>query len=201
MALMSFTTGGFVNSRHARVRVVFYLALEDLDVVVGDVGEQVLHLRFARLVELLDRVAQRELAGDDREDVEAGDELDVVEHRHRAGIGHRDGQGATVTLEGQDVVLERELAGNELGDARIDLEFRQVDGGHLVLAREHPGEVGFLDVTELDQVIADTRAVVSLLGKSLIELVLCDQPFSQKQIADSRRIFGGRSCQGRMSLR
>ena len=42
-------------------------------------AEQAFHLSFARLVELGDRVAQRELTGDDREDVETRDELDVVE--------------------------------------------------------------------------------------------------------------------------
>ena len=97
-------------------------------------------------------------------------------------------------------MLDRKLTGNELGDARIDLEFRQVDGRHLVLPREHPGEVGLFYITELDQVVANARAVVSLLLESLVELFLCDQPFSQKQIADPRR-FSGRSCQGRMSLR
>src|SRR2546423_1447684 len=105
-----------------------------------------------------------------------------------------------MALEWEDAMLERKLTGNELGDARIDLKLGQVDGGHLVLAREHPGEVGFLHETKLDQVVANARAVVSLLLESLIELFLCDQPFSQKQIADSRR-FSGRSCQGRMSLR
>jgi hypothetical protein len=49
-----------------------------------------------------------------------------------------------------------------------------------VLTSEHPGEVGFLHETELDQVIADTRAVVSLLSESLIELVLGDQALSQE---------------------
>src|SRR5438045_444915 len=106
----------------------------------------------------------------------------------------------TVAFQRKHAVLHGELTGNELGNARIDLELGQVDGGHLVLPREHPGEVGLLYETELDQVVANARAVVSLLLESLIELFLSDQPFSQKQIADSRR-FGGRSCQGRMSLR
>jgi len=77
-------------------------------------------------------------------------------------------------------VLERELARNELRDARIHLELRQVDGGHLVLTCEHPGEVGFLHVTELDQVIADTRAIVSLLSERLVELVLGYQALFQE---------------------
>src|SRR4029079_16667794 len=120
-----------------------------------------------------------ELAGDDREDVETRDELDVVENRHCRRVRHGDGEGAAITLERKHAVLDRKLTGNELGDPRIDLELRQVDGGHFVLAREHPGEVGFLNVTELDQVIANARAVVSLLLKSLVELILGDQPFSK----------------------
>ncbi len=188
-----------VDERRAVVSV-FGLALEDLDIVVRDLGKQALHLRFARLIELLDRVAQSELASDDREDVQTRDELDVVEHRHGCGVRHRDGKRAAVALQREHAVLQRKLGGNELGDARIDLELRQVDGRHLVLAREHSGEVGLLYETELDQIVADARAVVSLLSESGVQLVLCDQPFSQKQIADSRR-FCGRSCQGRMSLR
>jgi len=97
-------------------------------------------------------------------------------------------------------VLESELARNELGNSPIDLKFREVDGGHLVLTREHPGEIGFLDETKLDQVVANASAVVSLLLESLIELILGDQPFSQQQIANPWR-FSGRCCQGRGSLR
>ena len=85
-------------------------------------------------------------------------------------------------------------------DARIDLEVREINRGHAVLTGERSGEVGFLDETELDQVVANASAVVSLLLESLIELILSDQPFSQQQIADPRR-FSGRCCQGRGSLR
>src|SRR4029077_11172612 len=111
-----------VDKRGAHVRSVFVLALENLDVIVFEVREEVLHLGFARSIELLDRVAQSELARDDWEDVETGDELDVVEHRHGCGIRHGDGERSAIPLEGQDAVLQRKLTGNELGDARIDLE-------------------------------------------------------------------------------
>jgi len=94
-------------------------------------------------------------------------------------------------------VLDRKLTGNELRDARINLELGQVDSGHLVLTRKHPGEVGFFDVTELDQVVAYASAVLFLFLKSLIELFLGNEPFSQEQFAYSGRVFGGRCCQGR----
>ena len=103
-------------------------------------------------------------------------------------------------LSGRTLCLIASSPGMSFAMRRIDLELRQVDRGHLVLPREHPGEVGLLYVTELDQVVADAGAVLSLLLKSLIELILGDQALSQKQIAQSGR-FCGRSCQGRMSLR
>ena len=122
----------FIDERLAG-ELVLVLALEDLDVVfVIDLSEQVLHLRFARRVELLDCITERELTGDDREDVQTGDELDVVEDRQRRRVGHRDSQSAAITLQWKHAVLHCELTGNELGNARIDLEFGQVDGGHLM---------------------------------------------------------------------
>jgi hypothetical protein len=191
--------GSLVDERAGVVGGRFVLALENLD-VIDDVREQVLHLRFARFVELLDGVAERELTGDDREDVQTRDELYVLQHAQMSGISQGNRQRSAVTFEGQHGVLEGKVARNELGDARIDLELGEVDGGHAVLARQHPGEVGFLDETELDEVVADTCTVVFLLLESLVQLVLGDQPFSQKQIANPRRICG-RSCQERVSLR
>ena len=50
-------------------------------------------------------VAQRELARDDREDVVARDELEVLEHAEVRRVGHRDGERAALALERQDEVL------------------------------------------------------------------------------------------------
>ena len=63
---------------------------------------------------LLDQVAQGELAGDDREEVEAGDELEVFEQAEVGRVGHGDGERPALALERQHDVLGRHVGGTSL---------------------------------------------------------------------------------------
>ncbi len=100
------------RGRHRRRRDVVVRVLEHLNVaerIGGNVLEQRGHLDVRPFVVLLDEVAERELPGEHREDVVARDELQVIDDRDVARIGHRDGERATVALERQDQVLRREV--------------------------------------------------------------------------------------------
>ena len=173
---------------------VLFLLLEDLDVafrrhVVDDahqVGDLTVHRRF---VDLLDRALERELAPDDGEDVVARDELEILEHAEVRRVGHRDGERASVPLEREDECFIARSPGIELGDARIDLEAREIHGRHLVLPREDLRELGLLDEAELDEVVADARAVLLLLLERLFELLARDEPLAHEEIAES--FWGG----------
>jgi len=118
--------------------VVFVFLLDDFDVAFfrRDIVEQRLHRGIRRLVELLDRVAERELARDDRRDVVARDELEVINDPHVRRIGDGDGQRPAIALERQDEIFYGEIRRDQLGDLRIDLELGQVDRRHSVLAGE-----------------------------------------------------------------
>ena len=62
---------------------------------------------------------------DDRLDVVAGHELDVV-HREDVGrIRHRDGQRGAGAAERDDLILIGGVGGNELDDPRVDVELRR----------------------------------------------------------------------------
>ena len=165
---------------------VLLLLLDDLDVAfhVVDDGQEVGDLRVGgALVQLLDRALERELAADDREDVVARDELQVLEDAEVRRVRHGDGERAAVALEGEDEVLDRQVGGDQLGDARVDLELRQVDRRHLVLPRQHLRELGLLDEAELDEVVADAGAVLLLLLERLVELLARDEPLADEEIA------------------
>src|SRR5688500_14495561 len=94
-------------------------------------------------------------------------------------------------------MLDRELGRDELRDAGIDLELRQVDGRHAELPRQHARDLGLLDEAELDEVVADARAVLLLLQQRAVELLARDEPLTHEEVTDplsSRRYGNGHGC-------
>ena len=72
---------------------------------------------------LRDRVANRGVGGDDRLDVQARHELDVV-HREDVGrIRHRERQRRARSADRNDVVLGGGLGRNQPDDGRVEIEF------------------------------------------------------------------------------
>src|SRR4029079_3202992 len=78
-------------------------------------------------------------------------------------------------------------AGDELGDAWIDLEPRQIDRRHLELPREDLRELGLLDEPELDEVVPDASSALLLLLDCLVELLARDELLTHEEIAESFR--------------
>jgi hypothetical protein len=170
--------------------------LEQLDVAVGavDLGEQRLHLALrllvGGLVVLLDEGAERELARDDRIDVVAGDELEVVDDAGVARVDDGHGERAPLALEREHRVLHRQLGGDELEHARVDLEARQVDGGQAVLPGERLGELDLGDEAELDQTVAQAPAGLLLLREGARELLARDEPLADEELAQALAVGG-----------
>jgi len=84
----------------------------------------------------LDRLADRHLGRDQRQDLQIGHKGDVVEREHIGGIRHRQGQHVAHPLDRQDVVLLGNLGGHETQSFGVDLQLRERDRGDPVLARE-----------------------------------------------------------------
>ena len=82
-------------------------------------------------------------------------------------------------------MLRRELGRDQLRDAGIDLELREVDRGHAILARQHLGELGLLNEAELDQVVADASTVLPLLLERLVELLPGDEPLTHEEVTNT----------------
>src|SRR3712207_1383103 len=82
-------------------------------------------------------------------------------------------------------MADGQVAGDELRDPGVELELGEVDGGHLVLPRQHLGELGLLDETELHQVVAEPGAAVLLLPEGLLELVPRDHALGDEELADA----------------
>jgi hypothetical protein len=182
--------------RELRGRLVLFLLLEDLHVVadVVDDRHEVGDLRIDRtLVQLLDDALEREFSPDDGEDVVARDELEVVQDAEVGRIGHGHGEGATVALEREDEILDRDVGRDQLRDAGVDLELGEVHRRHLVLPGEHLRELGFLDETELDEVIADPGSALPLLLKGLFQLLTRNEPLANEEVTETFA-GSGRSC-------
>ena len=178
--------------------------LEDFDVVVVAEDRHVLErlagdLERARCrrcrragpqrlaVVLLDRLDDRGLGRDDRLDVVARHELDVVHGEHVGRVGHRDRQRGAGARERNDLVLLRGLGGHELDDGGIDLELAERDGGHAVLLAEERGDLVVFDEAELDQIEAELPPVLALIVQRLLELLRRDALLFEKQLSDANR--------------
>ena len=95
-------------------------------------------------------------------------------------------------LSGRTRCFVRQVGRDQLRDLRIDLETREVDRRHPVLAREHARQLDFLDEAELDEVVADARAVLFLLLKRAVQLLARDQPLAKEEITNA--LTRGLSC-------
>ena len=140
--------------------------------------------RARRPVVLVDRLAQRDLGGDDRLDVVARHELDVVHREHVGRIAHRDRQGRSRLVHREDTVLAGDLAGDDLDDGRIDLEVREVDRRHSELLGERLGDVALGDRADAHERLADLPALLALELQGGIELILRDQLLFEEEISE-----------------
>ncbi len=95
-------------------------------------------------------------------------------------------------LSGRTRWLLRQLGRDQLGNARIDLEVREVDSGHPVLPREHARELDLVDEAELHEVVADAHAGGFLFLKRAVQLLARDQPLTHEEITDA--LTRGLSC-------
>src|SRR5690606_2572745 len=129
----------------------FFLGLEDLDVLGLDLLEQLLEPLVRRFVVLLELLAERELARDDRLDVVPRDELEVIQRTGIRRVHHRDGERTPDATERQDAVFEGDVRRNEPDDPGVDDDLLEVDGGNAVQARDGAYQLLFRDEAELDQ--------------------------------------------------
>ena len=165
---------------------LLFLLLDDLDVaVLLHVLEEVRERIVARLaVVLVDGVAERVLPGDDREDVVARDELEVVDDAEVRRVGHRDRQRATLALEREHQMALGELGGDELRDARVDFEVGEVHRRHAVLPGEHASKLDLVHEAQLHEVVAYAVAAGLLLLQRLLERLLIDEPLFDEELTD-----------------
>ena len=157
--------------------------------------EERLQLLVGRLVVLLDQVAERVLAGDDREEVVPGDELEVVEDAGVGGIGHRHRQRAALALERQHDVLQGELAGIILRILGSTSKRDRSTAGIRYCRADDLGDLEFLDQPELHQDVAQPVPGGLLLRQGRRQLLARDQPFANQDIAQP--IIAGSSCRHR----
>ena len=173
---------------------LFFLLFDDLEVLAGrlHVLEEALELLLVvGLVVLLDQSAEGELTGDDRKEVEPGDELEVFEQAHVAGVGHGDRERAALALEREHDALGGHVGGHQLEDLGVDVEARQVHRGHAVLSREDLGDLELGDEAQLDQHETQTMLRRLLLRERLNQLLAREKAIAQEDFAEPVTATGG----------
>ena len=167
---------------------VVLLLLDDLDLVFHPL-HHVLEARD-RVVRLVDRFLDGGIGGHDRLDLEAGDELDVVDREDVAGIGHGYGEPAAASGDRNDLELVGHVTGDQLGDGVVGGEVRQIDCGYGIELREELGEALFRDRAELDQRLRDASAGGLDLLLGLLQRVRWDELGFQQLESDVFLLHG-----------
>ncbi len=141
--------------------------------------------RVRRTVEAVDRLLDRALRGHDRLDLEPDDELDVVDGVEVEGVGHREGERAADLANGNGRELRRHLRGEEVDGTPIDVEVREVHGGHVVHARERRQQVTLGHDPHLHEAQIERFPRRLLLDLRALELIRRDQLVLQKERFES----------------
>jgi hypothetical protein len=138
-------------------------------------------------VVLRNRIDHGRFRGDDRLDVVARHELDVVHGEHVRRVRHRDGQRRARPRERDDLVLLRGLSRNELDHCRVDVELPEGNRRHAVLFAEEGRDLVVFDEAEPDQIEAELSPVRALIVQRLLELLRRYALLFEKQLSDSNR--------------
>ncbi len=155
---------------HALHAVVFGIERHLLFFLLGDRRSSARPLwdkGLGTAVILLDRVDDGAFRRNDRFNVVAGHELDVVDGKDVRGVHHGYGDGGAGAVDGHDTVFLGHIGGDVLNDRRIDLELAQVHVRHTVLFAQKGHQLVFLDEPELDQDRAEPAAFGLLRGQGL----------------------------------
>src|ERR1039458_9443159 len=143
--------------------------------------------------------------GDDRLDIEAGHELDIVHREDVGGIDHRDSERGAHAAQRKNLVALGGLERNQLDDCRINLEVGKVDGGNTILAGEEIGDVLVREEAKLHQgrpqatalLLLDlTRLFQLLWGNDLLFDEKVTQPLRHTQISYPRGWNDAAHCAG-----
>src|SRR5262249_1960573 len=118
-----------------------------------------------------DRSGDGGFRSDDRLDVVAGHELDVVHREDVRWIRHRDGESGAGATQRDDLILLRRIRRNQFDDGRVEFELGQVDGGNAVLLAEERGDLLIFDEPQLHEVVAEFAAFGLLLIQGLLQLL------------------------------
>jgi hypothetical protein len=174
--------------RHFVSRVnVLFLVLEELDVLlrVDRLHQLAEVIVFLDLVVVLEVLAERVLAHDDRLDLQLRDELQVVDGREVGRVRHGDREHPPDPAKGQHQVLLCHVRGDELQDLLVDGDLVEVHGGHAVLLGQHARELFLGDEAELHQRVAEPRPLLLSLRQRLGELDLRDQSFPDEEVTQT----------------
>ena len=153
------------------------------DVRVVEVGHHVFEGR-GLVVVAVDRAADRLFGGDDRLDVVAGQELDVVEREDVRGVRGRDDQRRAGAIDGHDAVLGRDVLGNQLDHGGLDFELVEIDRRNAVVARHEIRELVLVQEAQRRDLRAEAAALRADVVAGLGELFRGQQIFADQQLAD-----------------
>ncbi len=167
---------------------LFGLIVEYFEVAAATVLVEVFHdlLEFEGVggaVVFVDGATDCALGRDDRLDVVAGHELDVIHREHVGGVQHGDGDLGAGLGHRHDGVLAGDVGGNDLHHRFIYFNLGQADGRDAKVLGEEPDQVFLVQQAHLDQIGTQSPTLLALFTKRLSQLLLGDFPCLDQEFA------------------
>ena len=188
--LTSFTTGA--SSADSFSSKTSTLAPSSPSSTTSTLDEVRLHVRQdagdglgLRLVVPVDRLLDRGLRGDQRQDLQVRHERDVVQGEHVGRIGHREGERVAHPPDRDHLVLPRDGRRHELQDVRIDVELAERDRGDAVLSRQESDELIVVDEVQPDENRAELLGRALLLRERLLELLGGEEAVRDEEVPET----------------
>ncbi len=123
--------------------------------------------------------------GDERDDFQVGQALDVVEGEDVERVGHGEEQFVVQARDGDDLVVVGGVAGEEIDDFGQDVDAGDVDGRDVKHAAHGDGEVLFADVGFFDDEFDQARAALLLLLEQFLHLDSAQQAVLDEGVGDA----------------
>ena len=118
-------------------------------------------------------------------DFQLGDAPDVVDGQDVQRVGHREEQLVLQARDGNDLVIVRDFARQQVGDLRRDADAGEIDGRDVQHAAHGDGHVLLADVGLLEDELEEARAFLLLLFEQFLDLLGRQQAVLDQGVGDA----------------
>ena len=171
-------------SRSRSISSRFWVTTLGVAGLLGHLLDHLLHL-VPGAVDAAERLENRALGGDHRDDLELGALPQIVEREHVQRIGHRDEELVPQAADGRELVGPGHVLGHQVEHLLGHADAREIDRRRIQAAAHRDHHVLLGDVVAVGQNLQQAAALLLLDFRRLVELAGKEEPILDEDIRDA----------------